>query len=751
MRDAVIRACRIRCAREYSGSCRVGSTEAFWHPGGRKDSPLPRGMGELSLADGTNLHGRYRILRPIGRGGMGAVYQAVDTRLQNIVAVKQVTIHAPDADRAFEREAMLLAGLRHPALPVVIDYFSEDVGRFFVMQFIDGEDLARTLELRGGACDVDEVRAWAMTVLDALAYLHEHQPPIVHRDIKPANLKRTASGDIVLLDFGLAKGGRPTTPQPDDDQSLFGFTPRYAPPEQMELTGTDPRSDLYALGATLFHLLTGVQPPAALQRKRSVTAATQDPLPDLQSLNPRVPVDLALVVRKAMSLDRAERFGSAAEMRMALVSATGPALGTRSSPSREARRVDAAMPTHVRVSRPADLLVQVRFSGSPVLGLEDWPTRRRPEQIEQATESIGLTFPQDPSTGATLPARVHVQVVAPDFRIEGQSALTIDVPPEDYSNRLVFMLAPLREGYCRVNVVVSDPDAVHLGTIAVEANAMVDLPHDTAVHAATLVLNAIAVSEAPPLATPFPRMEVLAPPPPPLSAARITIAPSPPPPRSEGVDHPSDFTQFIARSPVSPVPEKPSVASGRTHTVASGASSDAAESSVGTRRVRRWMSGGALVTVLGVAGVMLWQPGSGDNAGVYEPVAPPIIDVPGSASFDSSVAPRTLQAAASQSQQIAIAVDRIVEDVRAGRRPTDIDRFLTTGSDHRVTATEIRVVDESSDGVRIAFQLVLRRKDTDGAEEVQSSIATIAFVVDPAGVKVRTRSFSPLRREPSLR
>lgn len=726
----------------------MGSTQTLWCPDGQNDSHLSRGMSELPLADGANLHGRYRILRPIGRGGMGAVYQAVDTRLQNIVAVKQVTIHAPDADRAFEREAMLLAGLRHPALPVVIDYFSDDVGRFFVMQFIDGEDLARTLELRGGACDVDEVRAWAMTVLDALAYLHEHQPPIVHRDIKPANLKRTASGDIVLLDFGLAKGGRPTTPQPDDDQSLFGFTPRYAPPEQMELAGTDPRSDLYALGATLFHLLTGVQPPAALQRKRSVTAATQDPLSDLQSLNPRVPVDLALVVRKAMSIERTERFGSAAEMRMALVSATGPALGTRSSPSREARRVDAAMPTHVRVSRPADLLVQVRFSGSPVLGLEDWPTRRRPEQIEQATESIGLTFPKDPSTGATLPARVNVQVVAPDFRIEGQSALTIDVPPEDYSSRLVFMLAPLREGYCRVNVVVSDPDAVHLGTIAVEANAMVDLPHDTSVHAATLVLNAIAVSEVPPPATRFPKVAILAPPP--MSVAP-TIAPSPPPPRTGGVEHPSDFIQLIVRSPVSPMPEQPSVASGRTHTVASGASSDAAASSVGIRRGRRWMSGGALVTVLGVAGLMLWQPGAGDNAGVYEPVAPPMIDVPEPSSPDSSMAPRTLQAPASPSQLITRAVDRIVEDVRAGRRPTDIDRFLTTGSDHRVSATEIRVVDESGDTVRIAFQLVLRRKDADGAEELQSSIATIEFVADPAGVKVRTRNFSPLGREPSLR
>ncbi len=111
----------------------------------------------MSLSPGTLLHERYRITRPIGEGGMGAVYEAIDSRLQNMVAVKQMTVSGLDADRAFKHEAELLAGLRHPALPVVIDYFVGADGRFLVMQYIEGEDLGRVLKRQGGACAPDDV------------------------------------------------------------------------------------------------------------------------------------------------------------------------------------------------------------------------------------------------------------------------------------------------------------------------------------------------------------------------------------------------------------------------------------------------------------------------------------------------------------------------------------------------------------------------------------------------------------------
>ena len=158
------------------------------------------------LINGTVLHGRYRIVRQIGRGGMGAVYEAIDSRLQNTVAVKECRLPGVDADRAFEREAKLLAALRHPALPVVIDYFVEGKAQFLVMQFIEGDDLGKLLDHRRSRFPPAEVVVWARTVLDALSYLHDQEPPVVHRDIKPANLKRTPRGEIVLLDFGLAKG-----------------------------------------------------------------------------------------------------------------------------------------------------------------------------------------------------------------------------------------------------------------------------------------------------------------------------------------------------------------------------------------------------------------------------------------------------------------------------------------------------------------------------------------------------------------
>jgi hypothetical protein len=454
------------------------------------------------IAIGTLVHGRYRITRPIGRGGMGAVYEAVDARLQNAVALKQMIVEGTEADHAFEQEATLLAALRHPALPVVIDYFGDADGQFLVMQYIEGEDLARALERIGGPCDPDEVRAWACAVLDALRYLHDHQPPIVHRDIKPANLKRTPAGEIVLLDFGLAKGARGASTQASQDRSLYGFTLRYAPPEQIEWSGTDARSDLYALGATLFHLLTGVQPPTSLERATALLAGRADPLKAPRTLNPQVDETFSHVIVRAMALAPADRYASATDMRAALERPRA-AGGIRRSQAprarvRAPRRVDAAMPSQAEVGRQTDLLVQVRFAGSPVLGLEDWPTRRRPPRIEQASEPLQVVHPTDPETGAPLPARLRVRIIAPDFTIEGQSDVLVDVPPDDYSKRLAFLLTPKRAGYCRVNVEVYGLDAVCLGTIPVETEAIGGAVPERTLQAATLVLGVIArqVAEA---------------------------------------------------------------------------------------------------------------------------------------------------------------------------------------------------------------------------------------------------------------
>ena len=236
-------------------------------------------MGRVSAIESAAvLNGRYHVLRPVGRGGMGAVYEAIDLRLRNTVAVKKMTAEGREAQRAFEREGRLLAMLRHRTLPVVIDYFVEDSSCYLVMQFIEGEDLAAHVR-RHGACPEKDVQRWAAEVLAALVYLHGLETPVIHRDIKPANIKVTPRGDVVLLDFGLAKGAPGSETRPaDDDQSIYGFTPNYAPPEQLQFQRTDARSDLYALGATLYHLVMGGAPPSAVDRSAAIGLGRPDPL-----------------------------------------------------------------------------------------------------------------------------------------------------------------------------------------------------------------------------------------------------------------------------------------------------------------------------------------------------------------------------------------------------------------------------------------------------------------------------------------
>jgi eukaryotic-like serine/threonine-protein kinase len=142
--------------------------------------------------------------------------------------------------KAFQHEALLLARLRHIALPVVTDYFIEGDAQFLVMQFIPGSDLATQLAKRNSPFPVGDVLAWADQLLQALEYLHSQEPPVIHRDIKPQNLKQTAGGEIVLLDFGLAKGAAAQSQLAGS--SVFGFTPLYAPLEQIRGSGTSPLS-----------------------------------------------------------------------------------------------------------------------------------------------------------------------------------------------------------------------------------------------------------------------------------------------------------------------------------------------------------------------------------------------------------------------------------------------------------------------------------------------------------------------------
>jgi len=230
------------------------------------------------LQPGTILRERYIIVGLIGAGGMGAVYRADDNRLSGRQCALKETRPLPalsdDAAQAtrrqFYQEASTLARLDHPGLPKVSDYFSEDDRDYLVMDFVPGQDLLAivTEAARDGHfLNESTVLAWVNQLCDTLAYLHSRQPAVLHRDVKPANIKLTPENRVKLVDFGLVKPLDPEDPNTLTGLQGAGSLP-YAPLEQYvdHLGHTDARSDLYALGATVYHLLTGRIPASAQER-----------------------------------------------------------------------------------------------------------------------------------------------------------------------------------------------------------------------------------------------------------------------------------------------------------------------------------------------------------------------------------------------------------------------------------------------------------------------------------------------------
>ncbi len=252
---------------------------------------------------------------------MGAVYEAIDQHLGHRVALKQIVAQGRHIDKAFEREAKLLASLRHPALPRVTDYFVDPLGHFLVMDFIAGEDLLQLLANRRTPFPIAQVLLWADQVLDALVYLHAQQPPVIHRDIKPQNIKLAATDKIMLLDFGLAKtldklqvGSARST--------MIGYTFDYAPLEQIQGTNTNEQTDLYLFAATFYHLLTNTLPTDALTRAAALIRQQPDPLQAAHLVNPQISFAVSTLLLQSMALNPNERPSSAMALRTALQRAT---------------------------------------------------------------------------------------------------------------------------------------------------------------------------------------------------------------------------------------------------------------------------------------------------------------------------------------------------------------------------------------------------------------------------------------------
>ncbi|HAY85236.1 MAG TPA: hypothetical protein DCY42_10040, partial [Chloroflexi bacterium] len=214
----------------------------------------------MELNAGFTLKNRYVIKNQLGRGGMGAVYLAEDTALDQLVAVKSNLNSSQQSQRQFEIEARLLAKLRHPNLPLVFDHFILEDIQYLVMDYIPGEDLSQKLK-KDGPQPVYKVLEWADQISSALTFLHSQDPPVIHRDIKPANLKIQPDGKIVLVDFGIAKASIG-----DTTVGARGYSPGFAPPEQYGEAVTGPFSDQYSLAATLYNLLTGNPPPESVDR-----------------------------------------------------------------------------------------------------------------------------------------------------------------------------------------------------------------------------------------------------------------------------------------------------------------------------------------------------------------------------------------------------------------------------------------------------------------------------------------------------
>ena len=308
----------------------------------------------MALSPGQVIHNRYKVISLVGQGGMGSVCEAMDLTLNVPCALKEMVPYPgtsgtamPQLREQFRQEARLLAELRHPNVPRVTDHFEEDNNAYLVMDFIYGKRLDEIVTEKK-ELPVSEVLGWARQLMEALAYCHEEG--VIHRDVKPQNVIITSQGKAVLVDFGLAKLVDPDDPRTRTVMQGLG-TPEYAPPEQYDRKKgyTDPRSDIYSLGATLYHAIVGEPPPAVPERVMHPKS-----LLPVRRRRDDVSKITDQVLMKAMALQPDQRFDNVAEMYEALFGLRPPTMRAEGASSRS----DGGM-----LAPPAERTVLLPWSG----------------------------------------------------------------------------------------------------------------------------------------------------------------------------------------------------------------------------------------------------------------------------------------------------------------------------------------------------------------------------------------------------
>ncbi len=427
-------------------------------------------MDTKPLTVGTIVRGRYRVLRLVAGGGMSWIYQVQEQRPDGVGvvwALKELRLDTMDrqsldeARALFEQEANLLVRLDHPNLPQVAAFFVDDGRSYLVMEFVHGVSLQKRVDAAQGPLLQSEVLPYAIQICDVLAYLHAQPSPVIFRDMKPSNVMVTPGGQIKLIDFGIAR----TYKQGQSRDTVSMGSENYAAPEQWGRAQSDARTDIYGLGATLYHLLTGSPP---------LPTFVPGPRPRADEVNAAVSAELAQVIATAMAAEREGRYASALEMRQALAECLPllERLRLRSMAETPRPRGASAPPQSEPAPRPVAVATRVGSApASPavahycsVCGAGNGERAHFCRHCGQPLErrlAAELVVVEPPEWGWSIPLLGSSVLIG---RPHGQRAVDLDVSPLDpdgYVSRNHAIIAASDEGHTIVDLASSNGTAVN--------------------------------------------------------------------------------------------------------------------------------------------------------------------------------------------------------------------------------------------------------------------------------------------------